>query len=860
MKTVLLTLTALLISLPLQAAPADLIGKPTSLEVDPPQVTLQGPRASAQILITGKYADGSERDLTALSQWKAANAALITLSPHGFVEGVQDGQTNLEVSVAGLSAQIPVVVQGSQSSQPMSFRQEMMPVLSAAGCSDIRCHGAPSGKNGFRLSLWGHDSDLDMRQLTREAYGRRTNALNPSRGLIYLKATGQVPHVGRKRFDSDSRFAEIFRTWQEEGLRDDPEENPLASLVVSPSSRVLLAPAQSQQLSVTAIFADGGSKDVTRLATFAVSDVAVAEVGRTGLIDFKGQGEVAVLCRFMGQMQSVRLMHIASPSADYHWPEPPQNNYVDRHVFAKLERLNIPPSDLCSDSVFVRRVYLDLCGVLPTPEETQAFVSDESINKRSRLIDELLQRPEYADYWTKKWLDVLRVSRDSIQLAGATAYHGWLRERIEKDASFAEVVQAMLTSTGESFTDPAANFYAAAPMPRKPEDKHYLQKDLAEATGQLFLGVRLQCAQCHNHPYERWTQDDYLSLAAFFTQIKRTRLGKAGPAGRPERREIAVALELKSPEFVPEGQTQPKAPHTPGEPPLEVTAEDDRRQVLADWLTQADNPFFAKAIVNRVWYHLHGRGIVEPVDDFRDSNPSVNDPLLAALAKDFVASGFRLKPLIRTIMNARTYQLSAKTNEFNVGDTMYFSHPTPRPLPAEVLLDAICNVTDAPESFEITKDFTIGVPEGTVKLPPGTRAVQLPVTDIATLINTSGKYVRYELHPFLRTFGQPKRAQTCECDREQAFGQKQALEMIVGPLLTAKLAESDNRLGGLLADESLTDEQRLRELYLRALSRPPTDQAAESLLKYITESDEKRQAWEDVLWTVLNSQEFVYQH
>lgn len=558
-------------------------------------------------------------------------------------------------------------------------------------------------------------------------------------------------------------------------------------------------------------------------------------------------------------MESVRLMHIAAPPADYRWPAPPENNYVDRHVFAKLELLHIPPAELCSDEQFVRRLYLDLCGILPAPQETRAFVDATAPDKRARLVDQLLQRPEFVDYWTKKWMDVLRVSRDSIQLAGAQAYQQWLRAQIANDVPLTEIVRAMLTSRGESYQDPAANFYCVAPTPQEISDPNYLQKDLAEATAQLFLGVRLQCAQCHNHPFERWTQNDYLGLAAFFTQVKRSRLGKAGPKGRPDRRQMAIAIDNSLPELMHDETGAVIAPSLLGQGRVSVLADQDRRELLADWLTGPENPFFAKAIANRVWFHLHGRGIVEPVDDFRDSNPPANEALLDALAADLVAHNFRLRPLIRTIANSRTYQLQSATNPTNRHDERYFSHMLARPLPAEVLLDAICEVTGVVEQFEIMQDYITGIPTESVKLPTGTRATQLPVNDIATLINSSGKYVRYELHPFLRTFGQPNRTQTCECDRQQKFSRRQALELIVGTMVTEKLAREDNRLGQILANES-TPAEMLDQLYLRALARRPSPSTSQALLAHVAASADQRQAWEDVLWTVLNSQEFIYQH
>ncbi len=841
------------------AEKARIVGTPAALEIDPQTISIGEPRASQQILVTARYQDDSVRDITCFCDWSVADPSLLELKPHGLVSGLADGTTHVEIRAAGLKIRVPVTIRNTGQRRPVSFRREVMPVLSAAGCSDIRCHGAPSGKDGFRLSLWGFDPSLDYQQLTRDVWSRRTNSVDPDNGLIMLKATAQVPHVGQRRFTPNSPFARLIREWQTEGLRDDLESTGLRSLTVVPARRVFHAPIRWQQLAVRATFDDGRSVDVTRLTTFSSTDLAVAAVDRTGLVEFHRQGEVAILCRFMNQMSSVRLMHIAAPPSDFRWPNPPENNYVDQHVFAKLKLLNIAPSEMCSDEQFVRRVSLDVCGILPTADETQVFVASTAADKRAKLIDALLERPEYADYWTHKWMDVLRSTRNSIQLVGAQAFQSWMRGKIENDAPLADVVQALITSTGESYKAPAANFYCVAPTPTKVTDPYYLQKNLAESTAQLFLGIRLQCAQCHNHPYERWTQADYLALSAFFTQIKRSRLGKAGPKGRPERRQIAIALDSKAAEIKDPLTGQPVAPALLGGPPLNVASDQDRRKQLADWLTQRDNPFFARASVNRIWFHLHGRGIVEPVDDIRDSNPSANDALLDALARDFVAGGFKVKPLIRVILNSRTYQLSAQPNASNKRDTRYFSHMLTRPLPAEVLLDAICHVTGVPEKFEILKDVTAGIPTELLKYPAGTRAVQLPVSDMVTLINSSGKYVRYETHPFMHVFGQPNRTETCECAREQNFNRKQALELIVGQLVTTKLTQPDNRLATLLASKR-PDAEILDELYQLALSRAPAKSAAEAFLKYVAASKEKRQAWEDVLWTVLNSQEFVYQH
>ena len=838
---------------------SDAIGRPVSIDVVPGTFRLDGPRATQQLLVTGHYADGSLRDLTGLADFQASDPGFLEVDTDGLVRGSSDGSTRLIVEVGGRKAMAEATVAGIKRIEPVSFRRELMPVLSVAGCSDIRCHGAPSGKDGFRLSLWGFDPGFDFQQLTHDGLGRRTNTLNPDNSLVLNKALSQVPHVGGRRFAPQSYLANLLRTWQSEGIKDDREPVSLKQLTVTPDRRVLKAPAAGQRLAVSAKFSDGSVQDVTRLTTYSSSDLAIASVDRSGQVEFNRQGEVAILCRFMGRLESVRMMHIAEPAEGYAWPNPPEANFVDTHVFTKLKMLNIAPSELCTDEQFVRRLYLDLCGVLPTPSETRAFLATDGPDKRARLIEQLLQRPEYADYWTKKWFDVLRVTRDAINLEGSQKFQAWLRDRIEGDAPFDDTVRQLLTSTGQSYRDAPVNFFCVTMTPKTITDKQFLQKDLAEATAQLFLGVRLQCAKCHNHPYERWTQNDYLGLAAHFNQVKRTRMGKAGPGGRAERRQFEITVDKKAAEFTRDADGSAVVPSLIGQEPKPIPADRDRRQMLASWLTKLDNPFFARAFVNRVWYHLNGRGVVEPVDDFRDSNPSANDPLLKALAAEFVSSGYRLRPLIRSIVSSRTYQLSPIPNTSNRGDKRYFSHMHARPLPAEVLLDAVCNVTGVPEEYEIAKDYTIGLPPGTIKLPVGTRAVQLPVNDIVTLINTGSKYVRYESHPFLRAFGQPSRTQTCECDREQTFGRKQALELIIGQMMSKRLVDPRNRLSRMLADKD-PDAKILDTLYLRALARTPSPRTRTAMLAHVGNSSDKRQAWEDVLWTLLNSQEFIYQH
>lgn len=840
-----------------ESGTATSVTRPAEVVVSPREVQLVGLRAAQQLLVTGRDAEGREYDLTHAAQYQATSPAW-AVSAGGLVTARSPGSGTLSIQVGDQQFQVEVQVESSGDQPPVSFKREMVPLLSARGCSDIGCHGAPSGKGGFRLSLWGSDHGFDYAQLARGAFGRRTNPLDPAASLILQKPLTRVAHIGGQRFTAGSLAAELFEQWQREGLVHDPQAPSLLELIVTPATRVLHAPAVAQQLAVTAAFDDGTRADVTRLTAFSTSDLGLAKVSQGGLVTFSQQGEVAILCRYMGQLMAVRLMHIAPPASDYEWPHPEENNFIDDYVFQKLQRLHIVPSEICSDEDFVRRIYLDLCGVLPTPAETEEFLTTEHPNKRTRLVDALFMRAEYGDLWTKKWMDVLRVSRDTIQLQGAQKFQSWLREQIVQDRPFSEVVTEMLTSDGESYSRGAVNYFCTAPMLRKVTDADYLQKDLAEATAQLFMGIRLQCAQCHNHPYERWTQDDYLGLAAFFSQVTRSRLGEAGPAGRPERRQIAVQLDPQI-SGLSAAENQAVRPHFPGQPAVELPAGSDYRQKLAAWLVDGSNPFFAKSMVNRVWFHLHGRGIVEPVDDFRDSNPAVNDELLNGLAEYFVTHEFRLRPLIRAIVSSRTYQASSAGSELPGAGHKYFAQHRARPLAAEILLDAICDVTGVAEQYEIMADYTIGIPTEKVTLPLGTRAVQLPVTDVVTLINTSSNYVRYELHPFLRTFGQPVRRQTCECDRSPGFSRKQALELTVGEMVSSKVADASGRVQRLI-DQGASDAEMLRSFYARALCRSPSPQAERQLLAYISTSADRQQAWEDILWTILNSKEFIYQH
>jgi len=803
------------------AARSQVVGQPVALVVQPAALTLVGPRAMQQLIVSGRYADGTLRDLTPFCELTMEGAGIVQLADGGMLLPRRDGKATLMARAGGQFARVPISVKDFDKPHPISFRHDMIAALNVGGCNMGACHGTPSGKNGFRLSLRGYDPAADYVQLTRDVFGRRTDRLEPLDSLIMQKPLGRVPHEGGQRFSLHSVPAQVFKTWLAEGLRDDPANLPaLKNVEVLPGGRVLREPARWQQLAVIAHFADGSARDVTRLTVFSSSDNAVAEVSANGLVEFGQSGEVAILCRYLEELVSVRLSYL-QPKKGFQWVNVPENNYVDHLVFEKLRMLSIPPSEPCTDQEFVRRVYLDLCGIVPTIDDTREFLNSTDRSKRGKLIDRLLARPEYADFWTLKWSDVLRSNRKTIQEKGAHVYQDWLREQIERNTPFDHIVHDLLTATGSTFANPPANYYRIARDPQ----------NLAETTAQLFFGIRMQCAKCHNHPFERWTQDDYYSLAAFFARV-RQKSDPAEPgtgpmkAGGGEVVYIDRAGEVVQPRT---GKVMP--PRFMGGDTAPVPAGRDRREALADWMTGPDNPFFAKATVNRIWFHLTGRGIVDPVDDFRDSNPAANDDLLNALARDFIASKFDVKHVIRVILNSRTYQLSAQTNDFNKDDNKYFSHAVTRLLTAEQLLDAICATTEVPEKFP--------------GLPLGTRATQLPDGEVN---NT-----------FLKTFGQPARELACECEREGDSNLAQALQLINGPTINDKLRNAGNRLGKLLA-KKLPDKEILTNLYLATLCRPPLEGEVKASLEHVAKGADKRKAWEDVQWALLNSKEFLFRH
>ncbi|QDV37880.1 DUF1549 domain-containing protein [Tautonia plasticadhaerens] len=794
--------------------PGGSIGQPASLAVEPGDAVLSGRRATAQLIATATDPDGSVRDLTRLVEWASLDPDVAVVDPRGRVVPVADGQARIVASGGSVEARTTVTVQQMGSPDPVSFRHDVMPALSQASCNTGACHGTPTGKGGFRLSLLGYLPDEDYRVLSREIAGRRVDPFDPDNSMILTKPLGLIAHEGGQRLFRDTKTFEFLRDWIAEGVKDDPESPRAVSLEIVPGDRILHAPAISQQVVARVSYADGSTRDVTPICYYGSSNTDIAEVDASGFVSFKKRGEVAVIAHYLDLVAVVRLTHLVEVPG-FAEVDVPTDNLVDRAVFDKLNRMRIAPSEPCTDEEFIRRAYLDTIGVMPTPGETKAFLDDPSPTRYEEIVETLLERPEFNDFWALKFADVLRSNSRLIKSKGAYAFHRWIRSQIEQNAPIDGFVRQLLTAEGSTFDNPAANYYRIS---RTPEEA-------VETTAQLFLGVRIQCAKCHNHPFERWTQDDYYGFAAFFSRVKQK------PGLLPDE-EIIFAADSGDVRQPRTNAVMP--PKALGGPVYgDDEREDSRKNRLAEWLTGEENDFFAKSTVNRIWYHVMGKGIVDPVDDFRDSNPASNDELLDDLAADFVSSGYDLRHLVRTILTSRTYRLSARTHDLNADDEIYFSHAVTKLLPAEVLLDAISSVADVPTAFN--------------GLPAGSSAIEIPDGQMD--------------HPFLKTFGRPARELACECERESDSNLSQALQLIGGSTVHDKLRADGGRMHRL-AESGKPAAEVTADLYAVALSRPPTDAELEAAVAHIAGAgaEGRRQAIEDLGWVLINSKEFLFRH
>lgn len=709
--------------------------------------------------------------------------------------------------------------------RPLNFTNDIVPILTKAGCNAGGCHGKASGQNGFKLSLLGFEPAEDYEHIVKEARGRRVFPAAPEQSLLLTKGVNSTPHGGGKKLDPKSDDYALMVKWIAAGMPFGKDTDPrLVSIEVQPTARVLTLKSQ-QQLKVLAKYSDGYVRDVTRSALYEPNDKSMAETTEGGMVKmFDLPGDVAVMVRYQGQVAVFRATAPLGAPVD---KLPARANFIDDLVFNKLKMLGLPPSEVADDNTFLRRVMLDVAGRLPTPSEVQAFLSDGNPRKREAVVDRLLASDEYADFFAGKWSALLRNKRaDPKDARGNFAFHRWIRDSLAENKPYDEFVREVITASGDVDTHPPVVWYRQA-------------KDVTtqmEDTAQLFLGQRLQCAQCHHHPFEKWSQQDYYGFAAFFSTVAKKPTTRVGEDQIFTKRAEAQAVNLRT--------KLPVKPTGLGAPAAALTPEDDPRHSLMDWMTAKQNPFFARALVNRYWKHFFNRGLIEPEDDMRESNPPANPELLDALAKSFIESGYDLKQLIRTITKSTTYQLSALPNAHNAVDRQNFSRYYPKRLQAEVLLDSINNVLDAWSSFE--------------GLPAGTRATALP--------DNSFNATSY----FLTVFGRPEGSSACECERTQESSLAQSLHLLNSPEIQKKLSDDKGRAAQLAMDDKRSDEVKLTELYQWVASRPPAPMQIELAVAHITKrtagktgADQiaaKRQAYEDILWALINTKEFLFNH
>jgi hypothetical protein len=705
-------------------------------------------------------------------------------------------------------------VSGFGSHRSVDFGREIVPLLSRLGCNAGGCHGKASGQNGFKLSLFGFDAAFDHAAITKEARGRRVFPAAPDHSLLLLKATGQVPHGGGKRMKRDSHEYQLFRQWIAAGMPDSVPDAPhVLKLRITPSDRVLKRDA-SQQLAVLAEYSDGSIRDVTRQAEYSSNLDVIARVESDGLVHtFQLSGEAAIMARYLGYVAVFRaLVPHGDPLNDI--PEFKSNNYIDQLALAKWKKLGLRPSPLADDATFLRRVTLDLCGRLPTVTEGRTFLSDPSADKRSKTIDRLLESPDYPAYFAMRWGTILRNSNLAGSNNAAYAFHNWLKDMIARNRPYDEFVRGIVAAAGEWQEAPAINWYWQS----RDDQLHQVTAD----TAQVFLGVRLQCARCHHHPYERWGQADYYGLAGFFTRLGRKSFGEPPP--------YFASAKVTTGEKNPLTGKTPEPKYLDGKEE-KFSPEEDPRHALVDWMAHADNPFFARALVNRLWGHFFGRGLYHEVDDQRETNPPSNPELLDAVARDFIQHKFDVKQIIRTIVNSGVYQLSSAPTPHNRNDRQNYARYYARRMPAEVFLDAINQVTGARGNFN-------GV-------SPNARAVDLPHEGF-------GSY-------FLDTFDRPRRVTGCECERSTGATLAQVLLMANSEEIESKIAAGDGKLARLLKEKKPISDI-LSELYLSAYSRQPTAEEKARTLGHVERAANKQQALEDVLWALLNTKEFMFNH
>ena len=778
-----------------------------------------GQDARVQLLVSATLSNGRFADVTRGVAISTQPEGVVEIDETGLITPLQDGTVQVIATLEGKQATMDLHVEDFANTRSINFKNQIVPIFTKLGCNSGGCHGKASGQNGFRLSLLGFYPGDDYEFLVKESRGRRLFPPAPDQSLLLTKAVGAAPHGGGKRMDRDSYEYRMLRRWIEQGMPYGKSDDPVvAGIECVPSARVM-SPQAEQQISVYATYTDGTREDVTRMALFEPNDAELAETSETGMVSTLDlSGEVAVMARYQGQVATFRAtIPLGAEVTD----TPPIRNFIDEAVFNKLAVLGIPPSELCDDATFLRRVSIDITGSLPDENKVREFLSDQRPDKRDRLVDELLDSPEYATYFANKWNMVLRnKKRQNEDVDGTYAFHQWIWDSLYDNKPYDQFVREIVTASGDPMLNPPVTWY------REVSDSSQQVEDVA----QLFLGVRIQCARCHHHPFERWSQNDYYGLSAFFSRIGKKNLGAETSSRRRDRRV-----------FHNQGTAQAQNPRSKqnlkpaglGSEPFDIPEDRDPRFYLADWMARSENPFFARSLVNRYWKHFFSRGIVEPEDDMRETNPPSNPELLDGLARSFVESGFDLKSLVRTICQSSAYQLSAFPNEYNLKDKQNFSRYYPKRLTAESLYDAFHQVTNSSQTY--------------TGVPVGTRAIELPDSSV-------GPY-------FLKVFGQPQADTACECERSQEANLAQSLHLLNSTEVQTKIGHGQGRANQFAIQNERPHEDKLRELYRWVYAREPDAEELQIALAHIEKHpDDVKVAYEDIVWALVNTKEFLFNH
>jgi len=788
--------------------------KTIQLDVYPETISLNSGADFQSFVAVLRRDDGVTLDVTDQVQWTIENDALVKIEGH-LLRPIADGVTALTGRFQDALVRVEVKIENATSNPPVSFVKDVMPVLTRSGCNTGSCHGAARGKDGFNLSLFGFDPQGDYQRITREIGVRRINLAVPSESLFLRKAVGSVPHTGGKLFDVGSDYYVTLHRWLQAGAVNDPADAQppaVTSVAIYPPQAVLEGESATQRMVAVAMYADGTTRDLSRLAAFSTNNSPVASIEQDGAVTAGSRGEAFVMARFDTHTVGSQILTLPA-NLEYTVPEAQPSNYVDELVDKKLQQLRLLPSGQCTDAEFIRRLTIDITGLLPTEEEVLKFTADPAPDKREALIDQLLERKEFSEIWAMKFAQLLMIkSSNVVSKKSALLYANWLTDQFARNVPINEMVHDLLTSTGGTFGEPATNFYQ-------------IERDTlktSENVAQVFMGIRTQCAQCHNHPFDRWTVDDYYGFAAFFAQVGR----KQAEDYREQivyNRFSGETKHLVTNQNVPPKFLGGDVPDTKGQ---------DRRVVLADWLTSPENEFFAPSIANRVWAHYMGVGLIDDVDDVRISNPATNPELAAKLGEKLIEYNYDFRKLVRDICVSRAYGRSSQTNETNAHDTRNYAHAVIRRIPAESLLDCLCQVLESPEKF--------------TGLPLGSRAVQV----------ADGAVSNY----FLNTFGRSPRTTVCDCEATTDPSLSQALHLLNGNSVHDKITRG-NVVKKWLETEKLSPDQILERIYLRSLSRQPDETEREATRAMLAEKDANaQQVLEDVFWAVLNGREFVFNH